>query len=147
MKSLISDMISSLATTGTIETTVKVGDVTFELAVLDTSEAILADALVDPEEVHKRLAGKQAENLTVYNYSFETVRTATRMAIFIRAMNGEIPVNTEGTESEYIKSIQDFRYELLKLDGIIIDKINKKYNELVEERTKFFEEPADVLKK
>lgn len=147
MNTTISNMISSLATTGTFEDTVTVGDVTFEISVLDTNDSILADALSDVEEVHKRLAGEKSDALNVYNYSFETVRSATRMAIFIRSMNGEVPVKTEGTEAEYIKSIQEFRYELLRLDGVIMDKINQKYNKLLEARSKFFDTPEETLKK
>lgn len=144
---IMTDIIKQLAQKGEFSTNVTVGDTTFVLGVLDNEESILADSLIDMDDLHERLAGKKGTELKSYTTTIDSVRTVTRLALIIRSVNGISPVNNEGTLEERITSIKDFRDDLLILDPAITDQLNVKYNELLQKRSDFFSDSTDIAKK
>lgn len=140
--SILNNAIQSLANVGAFEKEVTIGEVTFVIRLLDNEQLMLADALVDVESYLKRSSGGERENLRVFNGMVERLRNMTRLAFIIKAVDGASVVTTK-TRQEQLAEVEDFRDDLFKLDGVVIDRLNAAYNELLEERKAFFADPVE----
>lgn len=143
---IMSSVIQQLAQQGKFSHEVTIGDTKFMLGVLSHDETVLADALIDMEELYKDLAGEE-NDLKYYSSAIDHVRTVTRLSLIIRLVNGIEPILVDAKTEERIKSIKDFRDDLMKLDPSITDRLNIEYNKLVEERQKFFSDSMEHIKK
>lgn len=141
--SILNQVIQSLANVGTFEKEVTIGEVTFVIRLLDNEQMMLADSLVDVEGYLKEASGGDREDLRVFNGTVERLRTLTRLAFIIKAVNG-VSVVKAGSRKEQIEEIEDFRNDLLRLDSVVIDRLNDSYNQLLDERRAFFKEPAEL---
>lgn len=144
--SILNNVIQSLANVGTFEKEVTIGEVTFVIRLLDNEQMMLADSLVDVERYLKEAAGGERDDLRVFSGTVERLRTLTRLAFIIKAVDG-VSVVTGNSRKEQLEQIEDFRDDLFRLDSVVIDRLNDAYNKLLEERRAFFKDPAELTGK
>lgn len=144
--SILKNVIASLANVGTFEKEVTIGDTKFVMRVLDNEQMLLADSLVDVDKYLEKSAGEKREDLRVFQSTIETLRSMTRLAFIIKAVDGVSVVSAQDRK-EQIKEIEDFRDDLGRLDSMIIERLNNEYNELIKERREFFSSPAETAGK
>lgn len=144
--SILKSVIASLANVGSFEKEVTVGETKFVLRVLDNEQMLLADSLVDANKYLEKTAGEQRDDLRVFQSTIDTLRSITRLAFVIKAIDGVSVVKAQDRK-EQIKEIEDFRDDIARLDPIIVNLLNDEYNQLVKERTEFFSKPAEITGK
>ena len=144
--SILNNVIQTLAANGTFEKEVKIGETVFVIRLLDNEQLMLADALVDVERFVKDMSGGERNDLRVFNGMVDRLRTLTRLAFIIKAVDG-VSVVSAKTRKDQLEEIEDFRNDLFKLDGVVIDRLNSAYNQLLEERKAFFNDPVEQVGK
>ena len=143
---IMENIIRNLAQKGEFARDVDIDGTHFVLGVLDNDEMLLADGMIDMDELHKEIAG-DANSLNVYSPGIESYRSLTRLAIIIRKIDNIDPLSGANSLEDRIEMLKEFRRDLRKLDPTIIKRLNDEYNELIEDRAKFFEKPVDTAKK
>lgn len=143
---IMENIIRNLAQKGEFVREVNIEGTVFVLGVLDNDEMLLADGMIDMDELHKEIAG-EGNTLNIYSPGIESYRSLTRLAIIIRTVDNIDPLSGANSLEERIEMLKEFRRDLRKLDPTIVKRLNDEYNQLIEDRTKFFEKPVDLAKK
>ena len=143
---IMENIIRNLAQKGEFARTVDIDGTVFVLGVLDNDEMLLADGMIDMDELHKEIAGDD-NSLNIYSPGIESYRSLTRLAIIVRSIDNVDPLAGADTLKERIEMLKEFRRDLRKLDPTIVKRLNDEYNQLIEDRAKFFEKPVESAKK
>lgn len=143
---MMTQLLDTLGKTGTFEREVKVGEVTFTLRVLQPDDALLADGITDVDAYIKAHEGEGAA-LRSYATMVNRLNNVSRLAFIVHAVNGQPVAEPGATRAERLRLVTEFRDDLLKLDVVVVERLNMEYNKLLEARAKFFEAPVENAKK
>lgn len=142
--SLVKSAIESLVQKGKITHDFEVQGVSFSMQILSTEEQLIADSMVDPEYLSKKYKTK---NLNTFRDTMDKHRVISQMALAIRNVNGESPIDTSLSLEEQFKQRAEFKEEISNLDVVTLDRLIFEYNQLIAKQREFMNEVKENAKK
>lgn len=143
--SLVQAFLKDLTTKGKVSTTFDLAGLKFEITLLTTEQQLLADSLVDIDNIKKKYGA------TEHTYTFPDVidkcRAISKLTFAIKSINGVSPVDLAATPDKQFQQRLELRDEITALNGVVIDELLQHYNVLVEREKDFFERLEENTKK
>ena len=142
--SLVKEAIEALAQKGELEHEFNLAGKKFVMRPLNSEEQILADGMVDTNNVKKKYG---AEKLVTLNDTIQKYRTVAMIALATKSIDGKPPVDTEVNLEEQYKQRCELRDELMKLPSGLMDEIIREYNQMSIKERKFYKDIDENLEK
>lgn len=142
--SLVKSAIESLVMKGKITHDFELQGIQFSMQILSTEEQLIADSLVDPDYLGKKYKTK---NLNTFRDTMDKHRLISQMALAIRTVNGESPVDASLSLEEQFKQRIEFKEEISGLDVVMLDRLIAEYNELISKQRQFLAKAEENIKK
>lgn len=142
--SLIRETILAVAREGEITHKFTLKGMKFVLRSLTTEEQILSDGMVDSQKLKKKYG---AEDLLTLSDTIAKYRTIGKIALSIKTVNGQSPVDTNESLEVQFKQRLELRDELMELGSGAVDEMIREFNKLAIKESEFFENIEDNVEK
>lgn len=142
--SLVKEAIASMIQKGKIQHEFEMSGTRFVMEILTTEEQLLADSLVNPEQIKEKYG---ADNLNTFRDTIDKYRTISQIAFAIKKVNGRSPVDSKLTLVEQFAQRVEFKEELAELDVVMLDQLIIEYRRLIDKQRSFLEKVEDNAKK
>jgi hypothetical protein len=142
--SLVRDAIMSVAKEGEITHEFTVKGLKIVLRALKTEEQLLADGMVDSQSLKGKYGAGEIMTLsdTITKY-----RSIGRVALAVKTVNGQSPVDTNAALSKQFEQRKEFRDELMEMGSGAVDIMIREYNKLADKEQEFYKDIDENLGK
>jgi hypothetical protein len=132
--SLVSELIQSVAKEGEITHEFTLKSLKIVLRTLKTEEQFLSDGMIDTQT----LKNKYDADILTLNDTIAKYRSIGKVALSIKTINGQSPVDTNETLTKQFKQRLELRDELMGLGSAAVDQLIKEYNKLLNKEQEFY---------
>lgn len=141
--SLVRDAIFSVAREGELTHDFTIKGLKFVIRTLKTEEQFLSDGMIDTQT----LKNKYNADILTLNDTIAKYRSLGKVALSIKTINGQSPVDTNESLPIQFKQRLELRDELMELGSAAVDQMIKEYNKLLNKEQEFFGNLEDNLGK